>query len=73
MERSEHITKPMQKNLIVIMFLLLTITNNNPVNNTIGNLNNINPLNYIYSVFKQSFTNIKIKNTTTDKREKIIK
>jgi hypothetical protein len=43
------------------------ITNNNPINNTIGDLNNINPLNYIYSVFKQYFTNIKIKNTTTDK------
>jgi hypothetical protein len=45
------------------------IINNNPINNTIGDLNKINPLNYIYSVFKQSFTNIKIKNTTTDEIE----
>jgi len=42
------------------------ITNNNPINNTIGDLNKINSLNYLYSAFKQSFTNIKIKNTTTD-------
>jgi uncharacterized phage-associated protein len=40
--------------------------NNNPINNIIGDLNKINPLNYLYSAFKQSFTNIKIKNTTTD-------
>jgi hypothetical protein len=46
------------------------ITNNNPINNTIGDLNKINPLNYMYSVFKQSFTNIKIKNTTTDETDK---
>ena len=45
------------------------ITNNNPINNTIGDLHKINPLNYLYSVFKQSFTNIKIKNTTTDEIE----
>ena len=37
------------------------ITNNNLVNNTIGDLNKINPLNYLYSAFKQFFTNIKIK------------
>jgi hypothetical protein len=49
------------------------ITNNNPINNTIGDLNKINLLNYLYSVFKQSFTNIKIKNTTTHEIEKNIK
>jgi hypothetical protein len=49
------------------------ITNNNPINNTNGDLNKINPLNYLYSMFKQSFTNIKIKNTTTNVIEKIIK
>jgi uncharacterized protein (DUF2225 family) len=46
------------------------ITNNNPINNTIGDLNKITPLNCLYSVFKQSFTNIKIKNTTMDEIEK---
>ena len=51
------------------------ITNNNPVNNTIGDLNKNNPLNYllVYSAFQQSFTNIKLKNTTTGAIEKIIK
>jgi len=39
---------------------------NNPINSTNGDLNKINPLNYLYSAFKQSFTNINIKNTTTD-------
>jgi hypothetical protein len=29
------------------------ITNNNPVNNTIGDLNKNDPLNYLYSAFKQ--------------------
>jgi hypothetical protein len=27
--------------------------NNNPINNTNGDLNKINPLNYLYSVFEQ--------------------
>jgi len=49
------------------------ITNNNPVNNTIDDLNKNDPLNYLYSAFQQSFTNIKLKNTTTGKIEKIIK
>ena len=49
------------------------ITNNNPINNTIGDLNKINSLNYLYSAFKQSFTNIKIKNTATNEMENIIK
>jgi len=33
----------------------------------------VNPLNYLYSAFKQSFTNININNTTTDETEKIVK
>jgi len=41
------------------------ITDNNPINNNNGDLNKINPLNHLYSVFKQSFTNTKMKNTTT--------
>jgi hypothetical protein len=49
------------------------ITNNNPINNTNGDLNKINQLNYLYSAFKQSFANIKIKNTITDEIEKIMK
>jgi hypothetical protein len=49
------------------------IADNNPIHNTTGDSNKINPLNYLYSVFKQSFTNIKIKNITTDEVEKIIK
>jgi hypothetical protein len=48
------------------------ITNNNPVNNSTGDLNNNNPLNYLYSAFQQSFTNIKLQNTTTGEIEKII-
>jgi len=31
------------------------------------------PLNYLYFAFQQSFTNIKLKNTTTSEVEKIIK
>ena len=49
------------------------ITNNNPVNNTVGHLNKNDPLNYLYSAFQQSFTNIKLQNTTTDEIEKNIK
>jgi hypothetical protein len=49
------------------------ITTNNPLSNTNGDLNKINPLNYLYSLFKQSFTNIKISNTTTNEMGKIIK
>jgi hypothetical protein len=36
-----------------------SITNNNPINNINGDLNKINPKNYLYYAFKQSFTNIK--------------
>jgi len=49
------------------------ITNNNPIINTVGDLNKINLLNYLYSAFKQSSTKIKIKNTTTGEIEKIFK
>ena len=49
------------------------ITNNNPVNNTVDDLNKNDLLNYLYSAFQQSFTNIKLKNTTTGEIEKIIK
>jgi len=49
------------------------ITSNNPVNNTVGDLNKNNLLNYLYSAFQQSFTNMKLKNTITDEIEKIIK
>jgi hypothetical protein len=55
------------------VYVAYNISNNKPINNTNGDLNNINPLNYLYSKFKQSFTDIKIKNTTTDETEKIIK
>ena len=40
---------------------------------TTDNSNKINLLNYLYYAFKQSFTNIRVKNTTTYEIEKIIK
>ena len=45
---------------------------NNTDNNksTTDNSNKINRLNYLYSAFKQSFTNIIVKNTTTYEIEK---
>jgi len=46
------------------------ITNNE---STTDNSNKINPLHYSYSAFKQSFTNITAKNTTTYEIEKNIK
>ena len=49
------------------------ITNYNLINNTVGDLNKNNPLSYLYSAFQQSFTNMKLKNTTTGEIEKIIK
>jgi len=39
------------------------INNNNPVNNTIGDLNKNDLLNYLYSAFQQSFTNINLYHT----------
>jgi hypothetical protein len=55
------------------IFVADNITNNNPVNNSVGDLNKNNLLNYLYSAFQQSFTNMKLKNTTTGETEKIIK
>jgi len=49
------------------------ITNNNPINNTNGDLNKINTFNYIYSALKQFCTDIKIKNTITSEIGNIIK
>jgi hypothetical protein len=49
------------------------VTGNSHINNTNGDLNNINLLNYLCSMFNQSFTNIKIKNITTNVIGKIIK
>jgi hypothetical protein len=51
----------------------ITNNNNNPINNTIGDLNKNDPLNYVHSAFQQSFTNINLKNTTTGEIGKIIK
>jgi len=41
------------------------ITKNKEVNNTIDDSHKKNPLSYLYSAFKQPFTNIKLKCTTT--------
>ena len=46
------------------------VTNNNPVNNTIVDVNKNDQLNYLYSAFQQCFTNIKLKNTATGEIEK---
>ena len=48
------------------------ITNNNQAKNAIDDLHNKDLLNYLYSAFQQSFTNIKLKNTITGEIEKII-
>jgi hypothetical protein len=48
------------------------ITNNNQAMNTFDNSHKKYPLNYLYSAFQQSFSNIKLKNTTTGETEKII-
>jgi len=42
------------------------ITNNKSINNTTDNSNKINPSNYLYSAFKQSFTNMTKETTTYD-------
>jgi len=49
------------------------IINTNPVKNTTDDLNKDDPLNYLHTAFPQSFTTLKLKNTTTDEIEKIIK
>ena len=50
-----------------------SITNNKSINDTTDNSNKINPLNYLYSTFKQAFTNVTVKKTTNYEIEKIIK
>jgi hypothetical protein len=47
------------------------ITNNNQAKDTVDDLNKKDPLHYLYSAFQQSFTSIKLKNTTTGEIEKI--
>jgi hypothetical protein len=49
------------------------INNGNFPKNTTDDLIKINPLNYLYSAFKQPFINIALKNVTTYEIEKIIK
>ena len=54
MEKSQHIAKPLQKNLIIMIVSVAdSITNNNPINITVGDSNEINLLNYLYFAFKQ--------------------
>jgi hypothetical protein len=48
------------------------ITKNNQAKNTIKKKKKKDPLNYLYSAFQQSFTNIKLTNTNTGEIEKII-
>ena len=48
------------------------IINKNQTKNAIDNSNKKDPLSYLYSSFQQSFTSIKLKNTTTGEIEKII-
>jgi hypothetical protein len=48
------------------------IQKNNPAKNTIDDLNDKDPLSYLYSAFQRYFTSIKLKNTTTGEIEKII-
>jgi hypothetical protein len=48
------------------------ITKNNPVNNTFGDLNKNEPLNYLYSAFQHNLQRLNKKNTTTGGTEKII-
>jgi hypothetical protein len=49
------------------------IVNHNFINNNIDDLNEIDPLNYLHFAFKQSFTNIILKNVTTYEIKKFIK
>jgi hypothetical protein len=52
----------------------VSVTDNiNNNKSTTDNSNKINPLNYLCSAFKQSFTNITVKNTTTYEIEITIK
>ena len=49
-----------------------SIANSKQAHNTIDDSHKKDPLNYLYSTLQQSFTNIKLKNTTTGEIEKII-
>ena len=49
MERLQHTTKIAEEFNNYYVSVADNITNNNPVNNTIGDLNKNNPLNYLYS------------------------
>ena len=60
MERSHHQTIAEKLNNYYVS-VADNFTNNKSRNNTVGDLNKISPINHLYSVFKQSFTNIKIK------------
>jgi hypothetical protein len=48
------------------------IKKNNPAKNTTDDLNDKDPLSYLYSAFQRSFTSIKLKNTTIGEIQKII-
>jgi len=72
-ENLQHTTKPLQKNFNTYYISVAdNITNNKQAKNTIDNSNKKDPLSYLYSAFQQSFTRIKLKNTTTGEMEKII-
>jgi hypothetical protein len=53
--------------------ITVNFNNNNYANNINFNSNKNSPLSYVYSAFKQVFINIKLKHTTTNEIEKIIK
>ena len=56
------------------IFVADNIANIKSINNIPDNSNKINLVNYLYSAFKQSFTNMTVKKkTTTYEIEKIIK
>ena len=70
MERSQHSKTIAEKFNNYYVSMADNITDN-PINDNNGDLNRINPLNCLYSVFKQSFTNIKMTNTITYEMKKI--
>jgi uncharacterized protein (DUF2225 family) len=72
MERSHHQTIAEKFNNYCVS-VADNITDHNPINNANGNLNKINSLNCLYSVFIQSFKDIKINIQTTNEIGKIIK
>ena len=52
---------------------MMMITNYNPVNNTIGDLNKNNQLNYLYSAIQQSFKILNYKIQLLVKYKKLLK